>query len=95
MTTTTKKAFAYVPVAFFWALDWWAFTTGSYASEKDKVLPFLFAVLVFLYMMPAINAADRDHSQFLSVWLVDLLGTPLFLFGWLIDLMWAFIDSKR
>jgi uncharacterized membrane protein len=72
MRTTTKKAFAYVPVVFFWALDWWAFTTGSYASEKDKVLPFLFAVLVFLYMLPAIIAAHRDHSHFLSVWFVDL-----------------------
>jgi len=72
MTTTTKKAFAYVPVVFFWALDWWAFTTGSYASEKDKVLPFLFAVLVFLYMLLAIIAAHRDHSHFLSVWFVDL-----------------------
>ena len=77
MTITTKKVFAYVPVAFFWAQDCWAFTTGSYASERDKILPFLFAVLIFLYMLPAIIAAHRNHSHFLSVWFVNLLGTPL------------------
>ena len=95
MTTTAKKVIAYIPVALFWALDWWAFTTGSYASERDKILPFLFAVLIFVYMLPAIIAAHRNHSHFLGVWLVDLLGTPIFLVGWFIALIWAFIDSKR
>src|SRR5437588_13117410 len=95
MTITTKKVFAYVPVASFWALDWWAFTTGSYAREQDKILPFLFAVLIFAYMLPAIIAAHRDHSHFLSIWLVDFLGTPVFLVGWFIALIWAFVDPKR
>jgi len=95
MTITTKKLFAYVPVVFFWALDWWAFTTGNYASERDKILPFYFAVLIFLYMLPAIIAAHRNHSYFLGVWLVDLLGTPIFLVGWFIAIIWAFLDPKR
>ena len=95
MTLTAKKVFAYVPVALFWALDWWAFTTGTYASERDKILPYYFALLSFLYMLPAIIAAHRDHSHFLGVWFVDLLGTPLFLVGWFIAIIWAFIDPKR
>ena len=95
MTITTKKVFAYVPVASFWALDWWAFTTGTYASERDKILPFLFAVLIFLYMLPAIIAAHRDHSHFVGIWLVDLLGTLVFLVGWFIAIIWAFVDPKR
>ena len=95
MTITTKKVFAYVPVASFWALDWWAFTTGTYASERDKILPFLFAVLIFLYMLPAIIAAHRDHSHFLGIWLVDLLGTLVFLVGWFIAIIWAFVDPQR
>jgi len=95
VTTTAKKAFAYIPVVLFWALDYWAFTTGSYASERDKILPVYFAVLVFLYMLPAIIAAHRDHSHFFGIWLVDLLGTPIFLVGWFIAMVWAFVDPKR
>ena len=95
VTRNAKKVFAYIPVVFFWAMDWWAFTTGSYASERDKILPFLFAVLIFVYMLPAIIAAHRDHSHFLGVWLVDLLGTPVFPVGWFIAIVWAFVDPKR
>jgi hypothetical protein len=46
-------------------------------------------------MLPAIIACHRDHSHFLAVWLIDLLGTPLFLIGWVGALVWAFIDPKQ
>jgi hypothetical protein len=50
---------------------------------------------VFAYMLPAIIAAHRDHSHFLGVWLVDFLGTLVFLLGWFIGIIWAFVDPKR
>ena len=95
MKPTTKKVLAYGPIVPFLALDLWAFSTGTYASERDKILPYLFAVYIFLYMLPAIIAAHRNHSHFVGVWLLDLLGTPFFLIGWFISLIWAFIDSKK
>lgn len=95
MTPLTKKIFAYAPVAFLWGLDLWASSTGTYASERDKIFPYYFALLSFLYMLPAIIAAHRDHSHFLLLWLVDVLGTLLFLVGWFVALIWAFIDPRR
>lgn len=95
MNAGIKKLMAYTPVAAFWIVDAWAFATGTYASERDKILPYLFAVLIFIYMLPAINAAHRDHSQFIWIWLIDIFGTPFFLIGWVVALIWAFIDPRR
>lgn len=95
MTVRTKLILAYVPVVLFIGLDIWAFATGTYASDRDRVLPYYFAFLAFATMAPAIIAAHRDHSQFIGVWLVDLLGTPLLCIGWFAALIWAFLDPAR
>ena len=95
MSSSFKKVFAYAPVIVLWGIDLWAFSTGTYASDRDKIFPYYFALLSFLYMLPAIIAAHRDHSHFLALWLVDLLGTFLFLVGWFVALLWAFIDPRR
>jgi hypothetical protein len=95
MNPGIKKIFAYAPVVVLWGIDFWAASTGTYASERDKIFPYYFALLSFLYMLPAIIAAHRNHSNFLSLWIVDLFGTFLFLVGWFVALIWAFIDPKR
>ena len=95
MTPVSKRILTYTPIALFLALDIWASTTGTYASERDRFLPWLFAAYAFLYMVPSIIACHRDHSKFIWVWLVNVLGTPLFLIGWIAALIWAFIDPKK
>ena len=95
MKSTIKIFLTYTPIALFLILDVWAFTTGTYASDRDRILPYLFAIYAFLYMLPAIIACHRNHSHFFAIWLIDLLGTPLFLVGWIVALVWAFIDPKR
>lgn len=94
MSPTAKKIMAYAPAAIFLTLDVWAFSTGTYASERDKLLPYYFAGLSILYMLPAIIAAHRNHSHFVAIWIVDLLGTFIFLIGWFIALVWAFLDPR-
>lgn len=94
MKPTTKILLTYIPIGLVLLLDIWAFSTGTYASPRDKVLPYWFAVCAVLYMLPAIIACHRDHSHFFAIWLIDLLGTPLFLIGWVVALVWAFIDTK-
>jgi hypothetical protein len=91
----TKRILTYAPVALFIVLDLWATTTGTYASDRDRILPYLFALYSFLYMLPSIIACHRNHSQFLWIWLVNLFGTPLFLVPWIGALIWAFIDPKK
>jgi hypothetical protein len=91
----TKLLLTYAPIGVVLILDVWAFTTGTYASDRDKTLPYWFAVWAFLYMLPAIIACHRNHSHFFAIWLIDLLFTPLFLLGWIVALVWAFIDPKR
>jgi hypothetical protein len=95
VSPVTKRVLTYTPIALFLVLDIWAFATGTYASDRDRILPFYFAAIAFLYMLPSIIACHRNHSQFLGVWLADILGTPLFLIGWFIALIWAFVDPKR
>ena len=95
MKPVTKIVLTYTPVALALVLDVWAFSTGTYSSDRDRILPYLFAFYAFLYMLPAIIACHRDHSHFFAIWLIDLLGTPLFLIGWIVALIWAFIDPKR
>jgi hypothetical protein len=95
VSPVTKRVLTYTPIALFLVLDIWAFATGTYASDRDRILPFYLAVIAFLYMLPSIIACHRNHSRFLGVWLVDILGTPLFLIGWFIALIWAFVDPKR
>jgi hypothetical protein len=51
--------------------------------------------LGFLYMLPAIIACPRNHSHFFAISLIDLMFKPLFLLGWIVALIWAFIDPKR
>ena len=85
----------YAPIALVLILDVWAFSTGTYASDRDRILPYLFAIYAFLYMLPAIIACHRNHSHFFAIWLIDLLGTPVLLVGWIVALVWAFIDPKR
>jgi hypothetical protein len=95
MKPITKRLLTYIPIYLALMLDVWAFSTGTYASDRDRILPYWFGVCAILYMLPAIIACHRDHSHFLGVWLIDLLGTPLFLIGWVGALVWAFIDPKR
>lgn len=95
MKPITKVLLAYAPIAFVLILDVWAFSTGTYASNQDRILPYWFATCAFLYMVPAIIACHRNHSHFFAIWLIDLLLTPIFLVGWIAALVWAFIDPKR
>ena len=95
MRRNTRITLTYAPIALVLILDVWAFGTGTYASDRDKILPYLFASYAFLYMLPAIIACHRNHSHFFAIWLIDLVGTPLFLVGWIVALVWAFIDPKR
>jgi hypothetical protein len=92
---TTKIFLTYTPITLALILDVWAFSTGTYASDRDRILPYLFAIYAFLYMLPAIIACHRNHSHFFAIWLIDLLLTPLFLVGWIVAIVWAFIDPKR
>jgi Superinfection immunity protein len=95
MKLTARIFLTYTPIALVLILDVWAFSTGTYASDRDRVLPYWFGLCAFLYMLPAIIACHREHSHFLAIWLIDLLFTPLFLVGWIVALIWAFIDRKR
>jgi hypothetical protein len=95
VTPVSKRILTYTPIALFLALDGWAATTGTYASNRDRVLPWLFAIYAFLYMLPSIIACRRDHSKFFWVWLVNVLGAPLFLIGWIAALIWAFVDPEK
>ena len=95
MTATHKKIFAYAPVVVLWSIDLWAASTGTYASERDKIFPYYLALLSFLYMLPAIIAAHRDHPHFVNLWLVDFLGSFVFLVGWFVSLIWAFIGRRH
>ena len=95
MKPIARVLLTYSPIALVLILDVWAFSTGTYASERDKILPFWFAICAFLYMVPAIIACHRNHSHFFAIWMINLLFTPLFLIGWIAALVWAFIDPKR
>lgn len=95
MTRATKKVLAYAPLGAFLVLDVWAFTTGTYASERDRVLPYLFFGYALLYMLPSIIAAHRDHSRFGLLWTVNFFGGALFCAGWAVAVIWAFVDPKR
>ena len=86
MKPITRVLLAYSPIALVLILDVWAFSTGTYASDRDRILPYWFAICAFLYMVPAIIACHRNHSRFFAIWLIDLLFTPLFLIGWIADL---------
>jgi Superinfection immunity protein len=91
----TRLLLTYTPIGLVLILDAWAFSTGTYASDRDRILPYWFAICAFLYMAPAIIACHRNHSRFFAIWLIDLVFTPLFLVGWIGALIWAFIDPKR
>ena len=95
MKPITRLLLTYTPIGLVLILDAWAFSTGTYASDRDRILPYWLAICAFLYMLPAIIACHRNHSRFFAIWLIDLVFTPLFLVGWIGALIWAFIDPKR
>ena len=94
MKPITRVLLTYTPIGLVLILDVWAFSTGTYASDRDRILPYWFAVCAFLYMLPAIIACHRNHSHFFAIWVIDLLFTPLFLVGWIAALVWALVDPK-
>lgn len=95
MKPGSRIVLTYTPVGLVLILDVWAFSTGTYASDRDILLPYWFGICAFLYMLPAIIACHRAHSHFFAIWVIDLLFTPLFLVGGIVALVWAFIDPKR
>ena len=46
-------------------------------------------------MLPSIIAAHRDHSQFVWLWLTNVIGDALFCVGWIAAVIWALMDPAK
>ena len=56
---------------------------------------FTFILLLPLYLMPTIIAVLKKHPYKVPIILINVIGGLIWGLGWLVALVWCFIDAKK
>jgi hypothetical protein len=51
-------------------------------------------VMIFVYLIPTVIAIRKSHPHKVAITLTNILGGLVFGVGWLVALVWCFIQPK-